>query len=43
MLQQQIQTLAVLVGINVVMKDIKRLQAHADTHGLKVRPHIKTH
>lgn len=38
-----IQTPAVLVDIDVARRNIERFQAYADSHGLKVRPHIKTH
>lgn len=39
----EIQTPAVLVDIDVAKRNIARFQAYADQHGLKVRPHIKTH
>ena len=39
----QIQTPAVLVDIDVAKRNIQRFQTYADAHGLKVRPHIKTH
>ncbi|WP_395448142.1 D-TA family PLP-dependent enzyme [Aminobacter sp. UC22_36] len=39
----KIQTPAVLVDIDVARRNIERFQAYADSHGLKVRPHIKTH
>ncbi|MBT1155783.1 D-TA family PLP-dependent enzyme [Aminobacter anthyllidis] len=39
----EIQTPAVLVDIDVAKRNIARFQAYADSHGLKVRPHIKTH
>lgn len=39
----KIQTPAVLVDIDVAKRNIGRFQAYADSHGLKVRPHIKTH
>ena len=39
----QIQTPAVLVDLDVAKRNILRFQAYADAHGLKVRPHIKTH
>lgn len=39
----EIQTPAVLVDIDVAQRNIARFQAYADSHGLKVRPHIKTH
>lgn len=40
---EKIQTPAVLVDIDVARRNIERFQAYADSHGLKVRPHIKTH
>jgi D-serine deaminase-like pyridoxal phosphate-dependent protein len=39
----EIQTPAVLVDIDVAKRNIARFQTYADGHGLKVRPHIKTH
>lgn len=39
----EIQTPAVLVDVDVAKRNIQRFQAYADSHGLKVRPHIKTH
>src|SRR5690606_34630082 len=39
----QVQTPAVLVDIDVARRNIDRFQAYANQHGLKVRPHIKTH
>lgn len=39
----RIQTPAVLVDIDVAKRNIERFQTYADSHGLKVRPHIKTH
>lgn len=39
----EIQTPAVLVDIDVAKRNIARFQAYAEAHGLKVRPHIKTH
>lgn len=39
----EIQTPAVVVDIDVAKRNIRRFQAYADSHGLKVRPHIKTH
>ena len=38
-----IMTPAVLIDLDKVERNIKRLQDYADQHGLKVRPHIKTH
>lgn len=37
------ETPAVLVDLAVVRRNIARFQSYADAHGLKVRPHIKTH
>jgi D-serine deaminase-like pyridoxal phosphate-dependent protein len=39
----EVDTPAILIDINRVERNIERAQAHADTHGLKLRPHIKTH
>ncbi|MCK0198738.1 D-TA family PLP-dependent enzyme [Ancylobacter sp. 6x-1] len=36
-------TPAVLVDLDIARRNIRRLQDYADTHGLKLRPHIKTH
>ncbi|MCB4771043.1 alanine racemase [Ancylobacter sp. Lp-2] len=36
-------TPAVLVDLAVARANIARFQSYADAHGLKVRPHIKTH
>ncbi|WEZ84887.1 D-TA family PLP-dependent enzyme [Rhizobium sp. 32-5/1] len=36
-------TPAVLVDLDIARRNIERFQAYAETHGLKVRPHIKTH
>ncbi len=38
-----ISTPAVVVDLAVVRRNIARFQAYATTHGLAVRPHIKTH
>src|SRR6185312_6096245 len=38
-----IETPVVLVDLDKVERNIARLQAYADRHGLKLRPHIKTH
>ncbi len=38
-----IDTPAVLVDLDVAKANIARFQTYAATHGLKVRPHIKTH
>lgn len=39
----KIDTPAVLVDLDITEANIDRFQAHCDTHGLKLRPHIKTH
>jgi D-serine deaminase-like pyridoxal phosphate-dependent protein len=38
-----LDTPAVLVDLDRVEDNLVRAQAHADAHGLKLRPHIKTH
>jgi D-serine deaminase-like pyridoxal phosphate-dependent protein len=38
-----IDTPAVLIDLDRAMANIARAQAHADAHGIKLRPHIKTH
>ena len=40
---QTVSTPAVLVDLDIARRNIDRFQAYADAHGLKVRPHIKTH
>lgn len=39
----QLDTPAVLVDIDVAKTNIARFQSYADAHGIRVRPHIKTH
>lgn len=39
----QIDTPAVLIDLDIAEENIKKFQAHCDAHGLKLRPHIKTH
>ena len=39
----EIDTPAVLVDLVVARKNIERFQQYADSHKLRVRPHIKTH
>jgi D-serine deaminase-like pyridoxal phosphate-dependent protein len=39
----QIDTPAVLIDIDRVEANLRRAQDYADAHGLKLRPHIKTH
>ena len=38
-----IDTPAVLIDLDRAIANIAHAQAHADAHGLKLRPHIKTH
>ena len=38
-----IDTPAVLIDLDRAITNITHAQAHADAHGLKLRPHIKTH
>ncbi|MFP9136269.1 D-TA family PLP-dependent enzyme [Devosia sp. XGJD_8] len=38
-----LDTPAVLIDIDRVEANLQRVQAYADKHGLKLRPHIKTH
>ena len=38
-----LDTPAILIDASRAEANIKRAQAHADRHGLKLRPHIKTH
>lgn len=39
----EIDTPAILIDVNRVQANIIKAQAHADTIGVKLRPHIKTH
>ncbi|MEA3534380.1 D-TA family PLP-dependent enzyme [Rhizobium sp. CC-YZS058] len=39
----RLNTPAVVVDLDIARRNIERFQAYADQHGLKVRPHIKTH
>ena len=39
----EIPTPALIVDVDVLRDNIKRWQAHADAHGVALRPHIKTH
>src|SRR3954464_3921126 len=39
----EIDTPAVLIDIDRVDANLSRTQAYADQHGIKLRPHIKTH
>ncbi|GLS20310.1 alanine racemase [Labrys miyagiensis] len=38
-----VETPAVLVDLDIAERNIIRFQAYCDEHGLKLRPHIKTH
>lgn len=38
-----IETPAVLVDLDIARRNIRAFQAYADRHGIRVRPHIKTH
>jgi D-serine deaminase-like pyridoxal phosphate-dependent protein len=38
-----VSTPAVLIDLGLVRNNIDAFQAYADAHGIKVRPHIKTH
>nr|CAD6630490.1 alanine racemase [arsenite-oxidising bacterium NT-25] len=40
---QDMDTPAVLVDLDIAKANIIRFQTYADRHGIKVRPHIKTH
>ncbi|MEY8099276.1 D-TA family PLP-dependent enzyme [Falsihalocynthiibacter sp. S25ZX9] len=39
----EMDTPAVLVDLDIAEANIARFQEHCDAHGLKLRPHIKTH
>ena len=39
----ELDTPAVLIDLDRVEANLSRVQAYADSHGLKLRPHIKTH
>ena len=39
----ELQTPAVLIDLDRVEANLSRAQDYADSHGLKLRPHIKTH
>jgi D-serine deaminase-like pyridoxal phosphate-dependent protein len=39
----ELQTPAVLIDLDRVEANLQRAQTYADSHGLKLRPHIKTH
>ena len=38
-----LETPVPVVDIDIVRRNIRRLQHYCDTHGFKLRPHIKTH
>ncbi|MBE0531816.1 MAG: D-TA family PLP-dependent enzyme [Rhodospirillales bacterium] len=38
-----VDTPAVIVDLDVVEANVRRFQAYCDEHGLRLRPHIKTH
>lgn len=38
-----IETPAVLIDLDIVERNLKAAQDYADHHGLKLRPHVKTH
>ena len=38
-----LETPAVTVHLDVMADNIRRVQAHLDRHGVRNRPHIKTH
>ena len=39
----QLETPCVLVDIGIAEANIDKFQAYCDVHGIKSRPHIKTH
>ncbi|MEP9374345.1 D-TA family PLP-dependent enzyme [Mesorhizobium sp. KR1-2] len=39
----RIETPAVLVDLDLARRNVEKFQAYADGHGIRVRPHIKTH
>ena len=39
----RIETPAVLVDLDLARRNVEKFQAYADRHGIRVRPHIKTH
>ncbi len=40
---EDLDTPAIVIDHRLVEANLKRAQEHADSHGLKLRPHIKTH
>ena len=43
MMFPEIDTPAVLVDLDIAEANIDRFQAHCEQHGIRLRPHIKTH
>ena len=39
----ELDTPAVLIDLDRVEANLLRVQAYADSHGLRLRPHFKTH
>lgn len=40
---EELTTPALTVDLDVVVRNITRMQAYCDAHGLRFRPHVKTH
>lgn len=40
---QEIDTLALLIDYEVMLRNLRQMQAKANQYGVKLRPHIKTH
>ncbi|WP_273689334.1 alanine racemase [Ketogulonicigenium vulgare] len=40
---QEIETPGVIVDLTIVEANLKRMQDYCDAHGIRLRPHIKTH
>ena len=38
-----VDTPALVIDLDVVERNIAAMQAHADAHGVALRPHVKTH
>ena len=43
MIYGEIDTPAILVDLDIAESNIEKFQAHCNKHGLRLRPHIKTH
>jgi len=43
MLVSELDTPVLVIDLDVMEGNIKRIQDYCDTHGLKFRPHVKTH